>query len=164
MYIVYTCYGGAHSSPVAAAVHLQRLPRHRTPAPAELMSLSLFDRTESSGHGILRHVGVDGAGNRVYVLGRGRGSQSVLHALKSGFLLAGGIEEELLLVDTLGAVNVWMRIGGFLSRALGWVWLGRPIVIFGTRRAYPHLVRLVEQVEARLTEATTVSRSNCSPR
>lgn len=164
MHIVYTCYGGAHSSPVAAAVHLGRLPRHRTPAAAELLALPLFDRTDSRGHGVLYEVGVDEGGNPVYVLGRGRAGTSVLRALQSGYALAGGAQGELLFVDTLQAVNAWMRIGGFLSRAMGWVRLGRPIVIYGTRRAYPRLVRLVAEVEARLNPSGGSTRPHRSPR
>lgn len=164
MHIVYTCYGGAHSSPVAAAVHLGRLPRHRRPAAEELLSLPLFDRTDSRDHGFLQSVGVDEQNNAVYVLGRGRGGKSVLRALQSGFTLAGGNDGEILLVDTLVAVNAWMRIGGFLSRALGWVRIGRPIVIYGTQRAFPNLVRLVEEVEARLARNAGTACSGCSPR
>lgn len=148
MHVVYTCYGGAHSSPVAAALHLGLLPRDRPPSAAQLLAVPLFDRTERQDFGKLQHVGVDGAGNRVYVLGRGTRGRSVLRALACGAYLAGLDPLDLVFVDTLVTVNLWMRIGGFLSRRLGWVPLGRPLVIFGTRRAFRAIVRLVEQAEA----------------
>lgn len=150
MHIVYTCYGGAHSSPVASAIHLGYLPRHRPPSKKELCALPLFDRMRAENHGELIPVGVDRHGHRVFVIGRGAGGQSVLRALRSGIRVAGGDEDDFLFVDTLVAVNVWMRIGGFLSRALGWISIGRPLVIFGTQRAFPALLRLVEGVERQL--------------
>lgn len=151
MRIVYTCYGGTHSSPVAAAVHLGQLPRDRIPSPSELLSLLLFDRTTSRQHGTIRPMGTDRLGHSIYVLGRGQGGESIIRAVRSGIQLSGGQDDDVLFVNTLVAVNLWMRIGGFLSRALGWVKLGRPLVIYGTRRAFPNLVRLVEAVESRLT-------------
>lgn len=148
--IVYTCYGGAHSSPVAAAVHLGMLPRDRVPTGKALLELGFFDKATRSDHGVARLLGADSEGNQVYFLGRGEGGESVIRAVRSGARIAGLAADDILFVDTLVAVNLWMRIGGFISRALGLVRIGRPIVIFGTRRAFYNLVRIVEGVEARL--------------
>lgn len=148
-HIIYHCFGGTHSSVVAAAIHLGRLDRLRPPSAGELMALPLFDRGDATLWGCLRLLGQDRCGRRVYVLGRGPQGAATARALLAGFQLAGGLEgdQALLLVDTLACANTLMRVGGFLSRRLGLVRLGRPLVIWGTRRAYPRLVALVEQVE-----------------
>lgn len=154
MRIVYTCYGGAHSSPVAAAIHLNLLTRHRLPTAHELLSLPLYEKTTRRQHGSVIFVGCDHAGHAVYVLGRGAAGPAVVRAVKSGMALAGQSGGEVFFVNTLAAVNTWMRIGGFLSRGLGFTFLGRPLVIYGTQRAFPQLVRLVEDVERRLQNGT----------
>lgn len=144
MKIVYSCYGGAHSSQAAAAIHLGQLPVDRVPEARELLAVDRFDRVGDDQHGIVQFAGVDDEGNEVYILGRGPGFKVVERAFRSGFRVGGGDPDQLLFVNALVTVNLLMRVGGFLSRRLGWVFLGRPLVVYGTRRAYPDLVRLVE--------------------
>ena len=158
MKVIYTCYGGAHSSPVAAAIHLGRLRPDRPPTPAELMALDLYDKTAARDYGRLAFLGRDEDGNEVYVLGRGPGGTAVERALRSGLELAGQGGMPVRLVDTLPCVNAWMRVGGFLSRALGLVALGRPLVIYGTRLAFPRLVELVSRVRRELSTAGASTR------
>lgn len=63
----------------------------------------------------------------------------------SALYFAGTDLSEVVLVDTLGCVNMPMRIGGLLSRRLGLVSIGRPIVTWGTLRSYRQLVALVQE-------------------
>lgn len=157
--IVYSCYGGAHSSPVAAAIHLGQLPRQTIPPKEKFLELQLFDQATSEQHGQLRHLGVDEKGNHVYVLGRGPRGSAVVRALLSGVHLMGGMTHDIKIIDTLPTVNLWMRIGGLFSRRFGWVSIGRPLVLHGIRRAYPRLVRLVELVERNLAAGWPVELS-----
>ena len=88
-------------------------------------------------------------GHEVYVLGRGRGGKIAETTLINGYNLAGGqADRELVIVDTLKCVNLIMRIGGYLSRRLRLVFLGRPLVLVGTQRAFRCLVAVVEAVKA----------------
>lgn len=153
MHVVYSCYGGAHSSRTAAAIHLGRLPVDRVPGAREILAVPGFDRVENDRLGIAELAGVDDAGHRVYVLGRGPRPGIVERAFQSGFRAGGGDPDQLLFVNTLSTVNLLMRVGGFLSRRLGWVRLGRPLVVLGTRRAYPAIVRLVQETRALLAGA-----------
>src|SRR5690625_2236785 len=132
--IVYSCYGGAHSSPVAAAIHLGLLPRTVVPRKDAFLQLKLFDQTTAEDHGNISHIGVDNLGNEVYALGRGPSGSAMERALMSGVRIAGGSAHNVKVVDTLPTVNLLMRIGGFLSRGFGWVAIGRPIVLYGIRR------------------------------
>ena len=54
--------------------------------------------------------------------------------------------KEIRPVDTTFPINPLMVIGGFLSRGLNLVSLGRPIVLYGTQIAYPFLVKIAEDV------------------
>lgn len=147
MKIIYDDYGGAHSTQVAAAMHLGRLPGDRVASAAELMALPLFDRTTSDYHGCLMFMGKDEYENEVYVLGRGSGNKNIERAIASGLAVAGADQVHLRFFDTLSCVNLWMRIGGFFSRAIDWVWLGRPLVIYGTQRAIPALRKVVARAK-----------------
>ncbi len=150
MKIIYYCFGGTHSSPIAAALHVGLLSKNKRPAKAEILSLPWFDQVTTAQRGQLFLVGRDRAGNSVYVCGRGREKQGITNAIISGVLLAEGDPSELFFVDTLPAVNLLMRIGGFLSRGLSWVRLGRPLVTIGAQLAFPKLVKLVEEAQTKL--------------
>jgi len=154
MKVVYDDFGGAHSTQVAAALHLGRLPTDRVVSASELMELPLFDRVTKEYHGYLIYMGKDEHGHEVYICGRGAGHEIVERAIASAYQLAGNTDESLRFFNTLSCVNWWMRIGGYLSRSLGWTWLGRPIVLFGTRLAYLQLIKVVEQAKSWLS--TTV--------
>jgi hypothetical protein len=145
--IIYDDYGGAHSTQVAAAIHLGVLKPERTPTNEELLALPLFDRITKEHHGCLIFVGVDSEGHSIYVLGRGPSAVTVERALAGGIALVGGDPGSIRFFNTLPTVNWWMRIGGFLSRALGWIPIGRPLVLYGTRKAFPQLVRFVTEVK-----------------
>jgi hypothetical protein len=58
-----------------------------------------------------------------------------------------GAADELVFVDTLHCVSLKMRLGGYLSRRWGLITLGRPLVIQGTREAFPQIVELVREVK-----------------
>lgn len=158
MKVIYSCYGGAHSSPVAAAIHLGTLPQDRVPSAEVLLSVHRFDRTTSRDHGLAEFIGLDSKGHEVYVLARGPGSKTVEKAFFSGCCIAAGPgafnegDGGVLFVDTLQCVNWSMRVGGLLSRGFGWVFVGRPLVVWGTQRAYNQLVELVRTTKLRLDE------------
>lgn len=138
---------------MAAWIHLGKLPDDRVPEPHMLLEIPRFDRVGSDEHGLAEYVGKDADGHEVYVFGRGAAGVIAQRALLSGVRLGGGGAEEVLFVDTLVCVNLPMRIGGLLSRALGFVTLGRPLVLWGTRRAYRKLAILVEETKKRLRPA-----------
>jgi hypothetical protein len=146
--IIYHCYGGAHSSVVAAAIHLGRLPLP-APSAAALLALPYFDQHTGRQQGRLFFYGTDAHGHKIFILGRARAAAILERTIRAVFQLAGR-QERVLFVDTLPAVNWLMRLGGFLSRRLGWVSLGRPLVAKGTLLALPKLTALVRGVQGAL--------------
>ena len=97
--------------------------------------------------GIVIQVGYDPLGNSVCILGRRGVRQIATNLMLSIAAILGHREGELMLVDVSPCVNPIMRIGGYLSRRLGLIALGRPIVSFGTRLAFGSIVSLVERVK-----------------
>lgn len=147
--IIYHCYGGAHSSVVAAAIHLNKLDAKRIPTTEELLSLSLFDRQTKDGHGRLNYYGCDEWGNMVFSVGcRSKGPAMETFISNAAELV--GLSGRLIFVDTLHCVTFKMRLGGYISRRLGLIKIGRPLVASGTRAAFPRLVELVGRIKALL--------------
>lgn len=152
MKIIYHCFGGTHSSVTAAAIHLGLLPRDRLPTLRELLAIPFFDRRDGSAQGKLAFMGRDEWDNEIYVVGRQNRPQ-VLTEVFTGLAAAFDIpRESFSLVNVMDRVNIAMKIGGALSRRLGWVTLGRPLVAWGTRRAYPGLRAVALEVRQQLEE------------
>jgi hypothetical protein len=150
MKVIYHCYGGAHSSVIAAAIQTGKLPEDRLPSALELLAVPYFDRPEEMDQGWLRLMGTDEGGREVYVVGKRRMGFVYERFLLGVAGVLGIPDGALMLVDTASCVNGMMRLGGYLSRRLLLTDLGRPIVLAGTRRAYFALASLVATVKVKL--------------
>lgn len=110
------------------------------------MELPLFDKAKSSDFGIPYYMGTDEFGNAIYIIGFGSGTKECSQAMESVLRLMGWAGE-VLLVDALGCIGVTARVGGMLSRGIGWVSLGRPLAAWGILLSLPGLRRLVQSVK-----------------
>ncbi|MDI3534311.1 MAG: hypothetical protein PWQ82_676 [Thermosediminibacterales bacterium] len=142
--IIYHCYGGTHSSIVAAAIHLNLLPEDRIPTGDELLNLPFFDKLNKEDHGKIIYMGTDDFGNRVYSLGRRNAGNIIIRAVKGVIKLFGFDSKSIYFIDTMPTVNFYMCIGGILSRKFGLSSVGRPILIYGIKRAYYNILKLVK--------------------
>ncbi len=145
MKIVYHCYGGAHASPTAAAVHLGLMPHNRFPRFSDFEKIPFFDCTIWNEHGRLIKVGVDSAGNEVYIMGRRNSPKMVISLIRELARQNGGEPDDYYFVNCLQIFNPVMITGGYSSRAMGWVKFGRPVVTFGTMISFPILVAIVKK-------------------
>jgi hypothetical protein len=152
MNIIYHCFGGSHSSVTAAALHLKFLSRSRIPSTDELMELPYYDKTTDADFGTMRYMGTDEFGNDVYVLGK-KSLANRFSNLLQGIAQIVGAEDQLLMVDCMAHINWSMKLGGFTSRRLRLVSVGRPVVTWGTRKEFAHLINLVETVRLRVMNA-----------
>jgi hypothetical protein len=150
MKIIYHCFGGAHSSVTAAAIHLGQLPEDTIPDGSEFTKLAFYDVQKRITHGNLYLSGIDSGNNQIYILGRRGKSQAVSNLAEDLMRALGADKESIMLVNAAKHVNLTMRIGGLLSRHLGMVKWGRPIVIWGTQKAYPYLAYLVKNVRLKV--------------
>jgi hypothetical protein len=133
----------------AAALHVGLLSPDAKPTGRVLLSLPYFDTQKSRDHGILQYVGSDEEGNLVFSVGLETAAQQAVRALRNLLAITGAEAPPFVFVATMPAVNLWMKIGGVCSRVFGLKGIGRPLVIWGIRRAYPDLVRLVQEVKGR---------------
>lgn len=152
MMVVYHDIGGTHSSSVAANYHVNRLPKDVVPSGDVLLSLSTFDKIQKNDRGHLMYIGEDEMGFRVYTISRQRNPDLVVPAITDTYKAVHGSSKGLYLISTSPLVNALMGIGGYSSRVLHLVSFGRPIVTYGTRKAYKSIVRFVDSVKALIKE------------
>ena len=147
MKIIYHCFGGAHSSVTAAAIHLELLTDTQRVSKAELLNLPYFDAQIGKDHGRIRFMGFDSRGNEVYITGKKNLGMFYARIMRHLLVLSGEKPKNFVFINTMPCVNLWMVIGGYLSRRLRLKCLGRPIVIYGTRKSYQKFVQLVNLVK-----------------
>ncbi|MGI1691139.1 DUF3189 family protein [Thermoanaerobacter uzonensis] len=150
MIIVYMCYGSAHSSVVAASIHIGLLPIDRVPTYEEIVSLPHYDKTSNDEIGTLFYMGKDEFGNHVYIVGARNGREIVTKAIYSFLSLYGISEKDILVVDALPTIGLTTKIGGITSRRLGIIFLGRPITVYGILKKYNNFVKLVTDIKIKL--------------
>lgn len=155
MRVFYYCYGSAHSSVVAAAIHLGLLPSDRIPTSAEIINLPRFDRTKNHEIGTPFYMGEDEHGNEIYILGLGPDRDIISKAIYSLLTLLGYPLNCILLIDALAPVHPVTRLGGFLSRRLGWVRVGRPLVTMGVKWRYRELLFIVNTTKGKIKSTSS---------
>lgn len=147
MIVIFQCYGGTHTSVVAAAIYTGRLPRQRLPDPGELDGLPYFDRVDAGRVGNLHFCGVDAYQNPVFVLGSRKWGGAVQKMLAAWLDLQETAVQDVAVIDCLKHVSLPVRLGGILSRRLRLTFPGRRLVNFGLRKKYGTLLELVELFE-----------------
>jgi len=152
MMVVYHDIGGTHSSAVAANLHVNKLPKDVVPDKEVILSLPTFDKIEKNDWGHLIYIGEDELGFKVYTVCRQRNPELVVSSITDTYRILNGSCKGLYLISTSPLVNPLMGIGGFSSRVLHLVSLGRPIVTYGTLKAYKNIVRFVNSVKAFIRE------------
>lgn len=115
---------------------------------SDILALPNFDATSKDQIGRVFKFGVDERGNNVYIAALGPGRQATLSALKLMLQECGVSELNSLIVNALSCVNLEVRVGGFLSRRLGLVSIGRPMCARGIIRHFKCFVSLVAEARA----------------
>ncbi|MDA8096212.1 MAG: DUF3189 family protein [Clostridia bacterium] len=146
MIVIYHCYGGTHSSVLAAAVHTGYLAPGGLPSKEEIEELPHFDGRDGKDIGKLCHYGRDENGNEVYIVGRKSFSETPEFVFRSLQKLYGS-DKAYKLVNSARTLNWQMKLGGYISRGLGIKHVGLPIELWGARKAYPRVESLVERIK-----------------
>lgn len=150
MIVIYHDVGGAHSTAVAANIHVNKLPNKKIPDKEQILKLPTYDKISKEQIGHLLYIGEDEFGAKIYTLGRKYSKKHMVAVVTDMFNILKKGNEKLYIVDTHPTVNLWMKIGGFSSRALGLVSFGRPIVTFGTLKAYMNIAEIVENTKQQI--------------
>lgn len=147
MIYIYNCFGGTHTSALAAAYHLRKLPLDRVPSKTEILNTDAFNRLAPQERGKMVFHGDDGEGNKVYSVGRGN-SKALIPAMRSVFRLFENnnkLEETVVFSNTSPTVPLVMTVGGFFSKALKMDFIGVPLLVMGSKQAHYDIITLVEE-------------------
>lgn len=153
MIVVYHDFGGTHSTALAAAIHLGIVGGNGATSidgDALVNEVPYFDQVPGHCKGTVMRVGQDDAGHEVYILGRRRDADLAINTVLSAARFLGSLDNDIVFVDVSKRVNLLMRIGGFISRGLSLVPIGRPIVVYGTCKAFPSIALLVARTREAL--------------
>ncbi|HOB90923.1 MAG: DUF3189 family protein [Bacillota bacterium] len=155
MIVVYHDYGGTHSTALAAAIHLGIVGGDGATSIDSRSLLSrvpYFDQVPNTCKGTVMRIGRDSDGNEVFILGRRGDADLAINTVLSAARLLGRCDSDILFVDVSKRINLLMRIGGFISRRLNLIPIGRPIVTYGTRKAFPSISQLVKKTKRTLAQ------------
>ncbi|KEF36807.1 Protein of unknown function (DUF3189) [Schinkia azotoformans MEV2011] len=146
MIYIYDDYAGTHSTALAAAYHLKKLPTDRKLTKQEILNIDYFNKLTKDDFGKLFFHGIDDEGNSVYSIGRKR-SKLVIPALKElSQLLQENYQnkERIIFSNTSPTVPIAMTMGGLFSRGLHIDIIGVPLLVIGAKQCCNNIIRLVE--------------------
>ena len=149
MIFIYNCYGGTHSSSLASAVHLNKLPLDRIPTKSEILNTEYFNKLTYKDMGRIIYRGTDEEANKVFSVGRGS-SKVLLPCLKNLITILdneSSLKEKIILSNMTPTVTFPMTVGGLLSRALGIDFIGVPLLLIGAQQAYQQVLRVVKHTK-----------------
>ncbi|WP_216828539.1 DUF3189 family protein [Alkalihalobacterium elongatum] len=150
MLYIYNCFAGTHSSALAAAYHLDKLPKDREPTKDEILEIDIFNKLTPGDFGRFIYHGKDENGHKVYTVGRGK-STAVIPALHSFISLLqddGKDIDRIVFSNCSPTVPVAMTFGGLFSRRFGIDFIGVPLLIKGAKQAHRTVIQLVEHTKA----------------
>ncbi|MDM5314980.1 DUF3189 family protein [Fictibacillus sp. b24] len=149
MIYIYNDYGGTHTTSLAAAFHLNKLPRNVEPSKEQILNVPYFNKLNTSDMGTIIFHGNDEDGHSVYTVGRGR-SKIFVPGLKNLFELLENRSttgERIIFSNTSPTVPLAMTFGGLFSRRLGIDFIGVPLLVKGAKQASAQIAHLVEQTK-----------------
>lgn len=151
MKIIYSCFGGAHSSIVTAAIHMGYLPMNRLPSKEEILAVPFYDKAQNHEIGIPHHMGVDSKNHSIYIMGLGHSRYYYTKLLYEFYNeISSAKTKDILIIDVTSLLNNSTRLGGFMSRRLNLVRMGRPLTVWGIQNKYNSFTELVRNVKERL--------------
>lgn len=149
MIFIYNCYAGTHSSSLASAIHLKKLPEDRIPTREEILNTDYFDKLKCKDIGRFIFRGTDDEGNKVYSLGRGSSRVIVpcVANIVNIFCNDFGFRERIIFSSMNPGIPLAMMVGGFISRRFGLRSIGTPFLIMGAKQAYGKILRIVQETK-----------------
>lgn len=157
MIYIYNCYGGTHSSSIAAAVHLKKVPLDRVPTREEILNIDYFNKLTYRDMGRIIYRGMDDEGNKVFSVGRGT-SKTLIPCLENLINLIHdecGFNDKIIFSNMSPCVPPAMTLGGFFSRGLGIHFIGVPLLAIGARQTFFDIVKVVNLTKERAKTANS---------
>lgn len=146
MLYIYNDFAGTHSTALAAAYHLNQLPKsEKKLTKEEILHVPYFNQLTKKDFGKLLFHGIDEEGNSVYSIGRKR-NKYVVPAMSELALLFQEkfhVNEKIVFSNT----SLAMSLGGLFSRGLKIDVIGVPLLVVGAKQCCDNIFRLVENTK-----------------
>ena len=149
MIFIYNDYGGTHTTSLAAAYHLKKLPTNRRLTKEEILNVDYFNKLTRADFGKLIFHGIDEDKNSVYTIGR-KSNKLVVPALKNLSMVLQEKyqgQEKIIFSNTSPTVPFALTMGGLFSRGLKIDFIGVPFLIVGAKQCCLDIYRLVENTK-----------------
>ncbi|RLQ93232.1 DUF3189 family protein [Falsibacillus albus] len=149
MIYIYNDFGGTHTTSLAAAYHLNKLPKDGKLTKEEILHTPYFNKLQPKDAGRIIFHGEDEDGNPVYTIGRRR-DKLLVPALKDYSLLMMdrfNAREKIVFSNTSPTVPLPMTLGGLFSRELKLDFIGVPLLVMGAKQCCHDVLRLVEHTK-----------------
>ena len=161
MIYIYNDFAGTHSTALAAAYHLKKLPTKRRLTKEEILQVDYFNKLTPADFGKIIFHGIDEDGHSVYTLGRKRATFTVSALKDLIFILEdkNSRKEKFIFSNTSPTVPIAMTFGGLFSRRLQIDFIGVPLLVIGAKQSCLDILRLVEytkQVGKSTTSTVTI--------
>ncbi|SES65064.1 Protein of unknown function [Natronincola peptidivorans] len=151
MKIIYSCFGGAHSSVVTAAIHMGYLPNNSLPSKEEILAVPFYDKAQNNEIGIPHYMGKDQNNHIIYIMGMGHARDYYTEMLYEFYNeVAPYNNKDIIIINVTSLLNNYTRLGGFMSRRLNIISLGRPLTVFGIQKNYFYFAELVKNLKERI--------------
>ena len=120
MIFIYNCFGGTHTSSLASAIHLKKLPYDTVPTSEQILGTDYFNKLTYKDFGRIIYRGADEDGNKVYTIGRGT-SKVLIPGLKNLITILHdecSLNEKIIFSNMSPTVPLVMTIGFILKKTL----------------------------------------------
>lgn len=149
MIYIYNDYAGTHSTALAAAYHLNKLPFDRKLTKGEILNVDFFNKLTNADFGKIFFHGTDEEGNSVYTIGRKK-DKLVIPAMENLSLLLQDQfknHEKIIFSNTSPTVPFAMTMGGLFSRRFKIDFIGVPLLVLGAKQSCQNIIKLVENTK-----------------
>lgn len=120
------------------------------PTKEEILSTPYYDQLPKESRGVLIYMGTDENLRKVYALGMGPyRTEYTKIAYNFVFQLADKNKKDIQIINVVPLLSLSVKLGGFMSRGVGLIKLGRPLTILGIQKRYNLFIKLVEDVKKR---------------
>lgn len=148
MKIIYSCFGGAHSSVVTAGIHMGYLPTNGLASKEEILTTPFYDKAANKEVGKPLYMGIDNKNHSIYIMGMGHARNYYTKMLYEFYNeITHNYKKDIIFINVTSLLNNYTRLGGFMSRRLNLVTLGRPLTVYGIQKNYPYFIELVQNVK-----------------
>ncbi|MCT4570963.1 DUF3189 family protein [Bacillus thuringiensis] len=164
MIYIYTDFGGTHTTSLAAAYHLNKLPTDRKLTKEEILNVDYFNKLKTEDMGKIIFHDFDNVFARFLLNASSLVQQLLMRRIQS-YIQDDHVHlchEKIIFSNTSPTVPLPMTFGGLFSRRFHIDFIGVPLLVWGAKICCDNIQRLVSYTKeaGRLTNDYVVILDN----